>query len=184
MKKILFPLMLCFCAVCFCSADLEAQTINFSEPVDGELSGSNANPTDLLVFGVGNNTVGGTVVNAGGALENVDVFTFDIAAGTQLDTISLNIFNSADNLAFVGIDDSNAFPFNSAQLLAPGGPDQTQFIGGLLFGKWWRARKCTWAAFGRWCYRIRGFCVLFSKHRRRHELLLAYFQQFGSSRAR
>ena len=134
MKKILFHLMLCFCAVCFCSADLQAQTVNFSEPVDGELSGNNLSPTDLLIFGVGNNTVGGTVDNATGATPNVDVFTFDIAAGTQLDTFSLNIFNSADNLAFVGIDDSNAFPFNATQLGAPGGPDQTQFIGGLLFG--------------------------------------------------
>ena len=131
MRKIFFHFVLCCSAVCFTSANLDAQ-VNFSESITTELSGDNLSPTDLAIFGVGSNTVAGTVVDALGASPNVDVFTFDVAAGTQLDGISLNSFGSTDDLAFVGINDSASFPFNASEL--SGDPDQSQFIGGLLFG--------------------------------------------------
>ena len=118
-------------AAFLCTTELSAQVI-YDELVDGELSGDNLNPTDLLVFDVGFNTVAGTVVDARGANPNVDVFTFDILEGTTLDGIFLNSFNSTDNVAFFGIDDTDSFPFNTDQL--DNNPDQNEFIGGLLFG--------------------------------------------------
>ena len=132
MKKILLHLALCFCAVGFCSSSLYGQVVSHIESADGELSGSNLSPTDLAIFGVGTSTVSGTVVDALGASPNVDVFTFDVAAGTQLDGIFLNSFGSTDDLAFIGINDSASFPFDAPAL--SGGPDQSQFIGGALFG--------------------------------------------------
>ena len=132
MKTIVFRIVVCIAAIAFCSSHLSAQVV-YDEAVDGELSGDNTNPTDLLIFDVGVNTVAGTVVDATGATPNVDVFTFDIAAGTQLDGIFLNVFDSGDDLAFFGIDDSNSFPFNAGEL--GNSPDDDQFIGGLLFGE-------------------------------------------------
>ena len=123
--------LLCLGIFAFASVPAYAQ-VNHDETVDGELSGDNLAPFDLGVFGVGLNNVAGTIVDARGANPNVDVFTFDIAAGTQLDGIFLNQFDSTDNVAFLGIDDSNTFPFNTAEL--DNSPDQSQFIGGLLFG--------------------------------------------------
>ena len=60
------------------------------------------------------------------------MFTFQIAAGEQLDSVFLDVFNSDDDLAFIGLDDSTSFPFDAPAL--DNSPDQSQFIGGLLFG--------------------------------------------------
>ncbi len=124
--------------VCFCfstdrfESQLSAQVI-YDETVDGELSGDNLNPTDLNVFGIGTSMISGTVVDARGANPNVDVFTFDVLSGTQLTAIVLDEFVSDDDVAFVGLNDSNTFPFDADQL--SDNPDQSQFIGGLLFGE-------------------------------------------------
>ncbi len=127
-----FAILVVTAAAAFlCTTELSAQVI-YDELVDGELSGDNLNPTDLLVFDVGFNTVAGTVVDALGNDPNVDVFTFDILEGTSLDGIFLNSFNSTDNVAFIGIDDTDSFPFNASQL--SNNPNQDEFIGGLLFG--------------------------------------------------
>ncbi len=111
---------------------MQAQTVNFDESVDGELSGDNTMPTIFGPLGIGSNTVTGTVVDALGASPNVDVFTFQVAAGEQLDSVFLDVFNSDDDLAFIGLDDTTSFPFDAPAL--GNSPDQSQFIGGLLFG--------------------------------------------------
>lgn len=60
------------------------------------------------------NNVAGTIVDATGANPNVDAFTFEVAEGTLLDGIFLN--ESTVNVAFLGINDSNTFPFDAAKL--------------------------------------------------------------------
>lgn len=133
MSKIAFPSLFCFLvALAFAPLQANAQ-VSFDEIVSGELSGDNAAPTDLGIFSVGTNSVAGLIVDATGANPNVDVFTFEIAAGTQLDGIVLSEFGSDDDLAFLGFNDSNTFPFDSTALGS--GPDQSQFTGGLLFGQ-------------------------------------------------
>ena len=132
MKKFIFHLALGLTAIAFCASNLSAQVVNYVEANDGELSGDNLNPTDLSIFGIGTNTVAGTVVDALGTTPNVDVFTFDVAAGTELNGIFLNSFTSTDNVAFIGLNDTNTFPFDAPAL--SNSPDQSQFIGGLLFG--------------------------------------------------
>jgi len=106
----LFLLLLIFGVM---TPNLQAQ-VTFDETVDGELSDDNLAPTDLLVFEIGLNTVAGTVVDATGANPNVDIFTFEVAAGTQFDGLFVNVFDSTDDLAFLGLDDSDTFPFDIA----------------------------------------------------------------------
>ena len=129
----LFRLLLLVLISCVMTSGFaQGQVVVFDEANDGELSGDNTSPTQLAIFDVGFNTVAGTVVDALGANPNVDVFTFEVASGTQLDGIFLNSFNSTDNVAFIGLNDSTSFPFNATDL--SNSPDQSQFIGGLLFG--------------------------------------------------
>ena len=116
---------------------LLATTINHVESVDGELSGNNLAPTVLGTFGVGTSSVSGTIVDAlavtGATNVNVDVFTFEVAAGSLLSGISVSNFVSIDNVAFLALNDSASFPFDATAL--GNDPDQTQFIGGNLFGE-------------------------------------------------
>ena len=108
--------------------------VTYSEPTDGELSNDNLDPTDLGAFNIGTSTVSGTVVDARAAVDpNVDVFTFQIAAGNFLSPITLTNFVSGDNVGFLGFNNGATFPFDTAGL--DNSPDQSLFDGGLLFGE-------------------------------------------------
>lgn len=111
----------------------------------GDFSDSNLDPTVLGTFGVGTTTVSGTVVNGRGEPglppADSDVFTFSIAAGTFLESITLTEFSSGDDLGFIAISAGTTFPFDIAQQddleddgqTADGGLI-TDFLGGALFG--------------------------------------------------
>lgn len=100
-------------------------------------SGDNENPDVLGTFNVGETIIRGSVVNALGGTSgfppaDVDVFTFTVAAGTELAGITLTNFLSTDDVGFAAIAEGTTFPFNAVELST--GPDTTQFLGGTLFG--------------------------------------------------
>lgn len=130
-KHIVLPALAIALLAGIATSSASAQ-VTFSEVTGGELSGNNLSPTDLGVFSPGTNSVSGLVVDALGANPNVDVFTFEIAADNQLDSIVLNNFISTDNVAFLGFNDSSSFPFDATALSSS--PDQSLFTGGILFG--------------------------------------------------
>lgn len=96
-----------------------AQTTDFSDDINA--------PTDLGVFGVGTSTVTGFVTDAFDANGDVDVFTFEIGAGTELVSITYTADNA--NAPFLGIDAGDTFNQNPND--AASGPD-AQFLGGLV----------------------------------------------------
>lgn len=106
------------------------------------LSADNLNPTDVGPLAHGSNIVRGQI-EAALSVGNVDVFTFTIESGFQLgglfvleyEYVSPNS-NPNERNAFLGIDDTDSFPYNAHELDFNSNPflDETQFIGGTVFG--------------------------------------------------
>ncbi len=91
----------------------------YTEAGNGELSGDSMNPTDLGFFMPGVNSVTGQVtsIGAGGFNGTADIFTFEIAAGEQLNTIVLDSFATPSGGGlFMMLDDGNTFQFTAPQI--------------------------------------------------------------------
>ncbi|MGB7327742.1 MAG: GEVED domain-containing protein [Rubripirellula sp.] len=106
------------------------------------LSADNAAPTNLGTLAIGSNIVRGTVESAL-SVGNVDVFTFQIEPGFQLDGLFVLEYsydappsNSNERNAFLAIDDTDSFPYDAFDLDFNNNPflDETEFIGGTVFG--------------------------------------------------
>ena len=113
-----------FCLSLLMTCCVVAAPITYAENLNGELSGDSTAPTDLGIFGIGNNTVSGQVEQVGGFFpgagfvdfENADIFTFEVAAGTQVDEIFLRSFDGSSNAIFMALDDANTFGFSASQI--------------------------------------------------------------------
>ena len=90
----------------------------YDESIDGELSTDNLAPTDLGVFMIGTNSVTGQVTAIGDFFEGfnftADVFTFEIAAGQQLDSMVLTSYatNPGSDAMFLSLDDGPTFQYS------------------------------------------------------------------------
>ncbi|MCS7468398.1 PEP-CTERM sorting domain-containing protein [Stieleria sp. ICT_E10.1] len=111
------------------------------EAIHGELSNDNFAPT-VLNFTLGENTVIGDVANARDFPANTDVFRFVVPDGAVWDSLILTDYRDSspnkDNAAFLAIDDSDTFPYDSFGLdeinnANPAFPEDA-FIGGTVFG--------------------------------------------------
>ncbi len=120
----------------------QAQVV-YSELVDGELSGDSDNPTDLGLFLPASdlitaNSVTGqvTAIGAGGFGGTADVFTFEIGAGHQLDSIFLTSFSTVSGAAvFVALDDGPTFQYTAPEINDQFNlPDLSQILGGTVAG--------------------------------------------------
>ncbi len=118
-----------------------ASKVIHDEGADGTsdpFSSDNNNPTDVGKLAHGSNIVRG-FINAARTVGNVDVFTFEIDPGFQLDGIFVQEFayitppsNPNERNAFLAIDDSRSFPYDASELEV--GVDESVFIGGTVFG--------------------------------------------------
>ncbi len=103
----------------------------YSEAVGGDLSFRNDAPTDLGLFMPGVNSVTGQVMIIGdpGAYDpslnpddaymdmTADVFSFEIPAGAELDSMIMTSFSSgAGSRAFIGLADGTEFAYSSYTL--------------------------------------------------------------------
>lgn len=118
--------------------------------IDGSFP--NTAPTNVGTFGFGVTSVTGSVVNALGAATatpapDVDTFTFTIANGTFLSSITLTSIGFAapadpsPALIFGAIAEGTSFPFSASQLSLLGNSNPSDdpgslsdFLGGVLFG--------------------------------------------------
>lgn len=119
---------LCVLAACLCLQGPSSAAIvtTYVEMDDGELSGSHDTPDDLGIFLPGTNQVTGTVVSIGADQGNndedldgtADIFTFEIASGTQLDEIILNAFSTStgNGNLLLAIDDEATFHYSAFQI--------------------------------------------------------------------
>lgn len=105
-----------------------AQTFNYNEFVDGDLSDDLNNPTDLGVAGVGENIVRLSVERSTAPDGDWDVFTFQIESGTELAGLILRDYEGIDEIAFLAIAEGPTFPVD------PNVGDPFAFLGGVLFG--------------------------------------------------
>ena len=101
------------------------------------LSRNNLNPTNLGVLSAGSNIVRGHI-EAALSVGDVDIFSFTVADGSQLDGLFVeefgpSILGASDAAGFLAIDDSGTFPVSTSQLNS-GNPGTNQFIGGTTFG--------------------------------------------------
>jgi Dockerin type I domain/GEVED domain/Bacterial Ig domain len=109
---------------------------------DNPLSADNNNPTNLGTLAAGSNLVSG-LIEAAKTVGNVDVFTFQIPTGFELAGLFVLNYdylippsNPNERNAFLAIDDSTTFPYNSNELDINLNPnlDETLFLGGTVFG--------------------------------------------------
>jgi len=130
----LLLIALCACATfAMSSKEGVAQIVLFDEVASGLDLGTAAAPTSLGTLAIGTGTVSGTVTGNGQATPfDQDAVSFTIAAGTQLDSITLLSYVSGDDVgaarSFAGILESS-----SIATLAASSFDDTQ-NGGLLGG--------------------------------------------------
>ncbi len=118
------------------SSSLNAAII-YNENIDGTLSTNNLLPTSLGTLSLGVSSVLGAIESAL-FQGNVDVFSFQVAAGTRLTEIRIPTYQSADAIAVLGINNANFFPFdpstfNNTLTLT----DLQQIIGVAQFGTGW-----------------------------------------------
>lgn len=125
-------------------ASTDSQTIH-DEGLDGTadpLSTFNDNPTDVGTLAFGSNIVRGYLEPAMSTF-NVDVFTFQVEDGFQLDEVLVLEYeyiepptNANERNAFLGIDDGPTFPYDVFDLDINENPffDESLFIGGTVFG--------------------------------------------------
>ena len=100
------------------------------------LSRNSAAPTQLGELGVGSNLVNGHL-EAALTVGDVDIFSFTVSPGTQLDSLFVQDFSNVsstanDSTGFLGINDAGTFPLTTAEL--NGGGNTDLFLGGTLFG--------------------------------------------------
>lgn len=100
-----------------------AGAFSWSEGIDGDLSGDRLSPTNLGVAALGSNTL--TATSVGGDLE---YFTFNVAAGEQLNAIDLSSWISTDDVAFGAVQSGSVFTEPAA------GTDVTNLLGWHHFG--------------------------------------------------
>ncbi len=118
-----------------------ASQVIHDEGADGTtdpFSTDNNNPTDVGKLAHGSNIVRG-FINAARTVGDVDVFTFEIDPGFQLDGIFVQQYAyltppsaSTERNGFLAIDDTNSFPYDASELEV--GVDESVFIGGTVFG--------------------------------------------------
>ncbi|MFK8113419.1 MAG: hypothetical protein AB8B91_14540, partial [Rubripirellula sp.] len=106
------------------------------------LSADNNSPTDLGTLARGSNLLSGLIESAK-TIGNVDVVTFEIAAGFELDGLFVLNYDyvtppgdPGERNAFLAIDDAATFPYDADGLDINTNPsfDETLFIGGTVFG--------------------------------------------------
>jgi hypothetical protein len=116
-----------FAAIAAAALGVSAHAVDFTEPVDGELSGDRFNPTQFTLE-LGANTIVSQTVNSNDFVNgNIDYFTITIPTGLQLDTIILNESSSAgDDVAFIGLAPGDTFPAD------PMAPDPSLLTGFVL----------------------------------------------------
>lgn len=113
--RLLFALL----AVILCAAfgnQVNAATVTFVENESSPattLSRNNTAPTMLGTFGVGVSTVSGRVANARTSSRTSDFFSFEIADGTQLDSMYITNAAAATSISFIGMSVGNSFPYLS-----------------------------------------------------------------------
>ena len=73
--------------------------ISYNELVSGDLASDVATPTDLGLVDLGKNTISGTLLNS--VNFDPDVFSFTVAAGQQLDMVSLTSLSSTGERHFL-----------------------------------------------------------------------------------
>ena len=121
--RIIASLILTF-AMFFVGAPAVAQ-LNFNETTDGELSDDLSNP-DELVFGIGVNTIAGNVGSTNGTGSTVgtdaDFFTFSLAPGQSVDSISIARTGGGFQ-SFIGYVAGTSFPGASTGDLGAGDLD-------------------------------------------------------------
>ena len=100
----------------------------WDESIDGDLSGDYTAPTQMYTKGVNNHVIFTTI--GGDSETDREYFTFEVAAGYQLDAIILSDFvtDPEANLGFIGIATGNVFP------TPPDAPDVTSLLGYYLPG--------------------------------------------------
>jgi len=115
---------------CFAVFCMGMTSVHAAATFGPNFSNDNTSPTDLGVLMPGVSTVSGVVDNAP---INSDFFTFQIAPGQELSGWDLLSYQSADNIAFVAINDAATFPFSILGFgTTPG--QEAQFLGGSTFG--------------------------------------------------
>ena len=133
MKKLLLIALSACATFAMSSNEGFGQVILFDEIASGADLGTAAAPTALGTLAIGTGTVSGTVTGNGQATPfDQDAVSFTIAAGTQLDSITLLSYESGDDVgvaqSFVGILESSSIASLTADSF-----DDTQ-NGGLLGG--------------------------------------------------
>ena len=91
------------------------------------LSRNSAAPTQLGELGVGSNLVNGHL-EAALTVGDVDIFSFTVSPGTQLDSLFVQDFSNVsstanDSTGFLGINDAVTFPLTTAELNGGGNTD-------------------------------------------------------------
>lgn len=128
----------CFAvAVCvLLSPQAFAATVTFVEDESSPattLSRNNLAPTMLGTFGVGVSSVSGSVANSRTAARTTDFYSFEIAPGTQLESIYMTAANVGTNISFVGMSEGSTFPYLGIDQFGDINGDYAG-IGALTFG--------------------------------------------------
>jgi hypothetical protein len=95
----------------FASSSRSNAAIIYDENLDGTLSTDNLNPTSLGTLSIGVSSVAGAIESAL-FQRNIDVFSFQVGAGTKLTEIRISDYQSSDAIAVLGINNDNFFPFD------------------------------------------------------------------------
>ena len=99
-----------------------AGAFSYSEGVDGDLSGDRLAPTALVVA-AGSNTLSGSTVGG-----DLDYLRITLPAGLQLASLVLDSITSADDLAFIAVQQGTTFT------VTPAGASASDLLGYTHFG--------------------------------------------------
>ena len=145
----------CALGICFivrCAVPVSAETVMtaWDESFDGEISASSVGPSDLGTWdggvqGTARYRVIGSVEEIGNPLDipddnllgTADLFTFEIAAGKQLDGIFLTDFtaNVQDAYIFMAIDDASTFAYTPYEINLRDRDYSAELVDGWLVGR-------------------------------------------------
>lgn len=125
-----FALLLCVAMVTEAAAE-----VVWDEASMGDLSNDNTEPTNLQIFmpGAGGSLRSNSVLgetDSGAA----DIFTFEIAGGTQLSELKLTRYENGDNAMFVAIAEGTEFPHDYFEINDPNFDGYTLWLGGSTVG--------------------------------------------------
>ena len=114
------------CTCVFASST--AADLMWNEAFDGDLSEDYLNPTQLEIKGVNNHVIFTTIDLQGDP--DREYFTFTIAAGYELSSVILDVFDTTPefNLGFIAIASGSQFP------TPPSAPDPGAMLGYALVG--------------------------------------------------